>query len=887
MLVQYRRIKQTHRDEVLFFRLGDFYEMFGDDALEVSGLLNLTLTTRNNLPMCGVPYHAAKSYIARLLRFGKKVAICEQTTTPSKGRPLLEREVVEVITPGTVVDDDYLEMGSSNYLAALFDAGSELSFAYIDLSTGEFHATSFKTNMEDQLRRELERLEVREILVQESLIKENPAIARALEERRGLLVNRWADWLFDIDKSTERLTGQFGTENLKGFDIEDGAPEIAAAGALLDYLDETAKNIIPHVREIKRYTETEFTGIDESSMRNMELFYNQHDGTTRFSLFEVIDRTKTSMGRRLLRRRLAHPLLDRHKIEKRLDFADFFYNDQSLLSKIREILGKAPDLQRLGSRIAMDKAHGKDLLAIKNAIICLESLEKLIPHAVTHYFESELTVDDGDFSKILTLKDTLERGLCDDPSTILTEGKLIRRGFDEELDALHNLHENGRALLEAYLGEEREATGISGLKIRFNRLIGYYFEVSKVNLAKVPRRFIRRQGIVGGERFTTDRLAELESNINGAQEKIIEKERTLFLQIRAGAKALLKELNAAAHRLSEIDAAQSTARAATEHLWIKPQLNESRSLVIREGRHPVVESYLPGGEFIPNDIVVNADIQPEGNYGDAARRAAEAGVDAGQAALPGNAPAFALITGPNMAGKSTYLRQAALITIMAQTGLFVPASKADIGITDRVYCRVGAYDNISRGESTFLVEMNETARVLNTATDRSLVIMDEVGRGTGTRDGLAIAQAVCEDLLNRILCRTLFATHYHELSGLEHPRLANRSLEVDEMDGKIVFRRRLVERPSAESYGLHVARLAGLSEPLLARAAALMEAMRNAGSGAHRPPPILPAALPPEAAAPSASPKPRRKPAHKTKPSDAAETPPPSPAKDHVPGLFD
>jgi DNA mismatch repair protein MutS len=835
MLAQYRRIKQTHRDEVLFFRLGDFYEMFGDDALEVSGLLNLTLTSRNNLPMCGVPYHAAKSYIARLLRFGKKVAICEQTSAPSKGRPLLEREVVEVITPGTVVDDDYLEMGSSNYLAALFDAGNELSFAYIDLSTGEFNATSFNSNMEDQLRRELERLEIREILVQESLVKENPPIARALEERRGLLVNRWADWLFDMEKSTARLTRQFGTENLKGFDIEDGAPEIAAAGALLDYLDETAKNIIPHVREIKRYTETEFAGIDESSMRNMELFYNQHDGTTRFSLFDVIDHTKTSMGRRLLRHRLAHPLMDRHKIEQRLDFAGFFYNDQSLLSKVREILGKAPDLQRLGSRIAMDKAHGKDLLALKNALSCLESLEKFIP-PITGYFESETTTpaaDDANFSKLMALKTMLEESLYADPSTILTEGKLIRRGFDAELDELHNLHENGRTLLEKYLEEEREATGISALKIHFNRLIGYYFEVSKVNLAKVPRRFIRRQGIVGGERFTTDRLAGLESDINGAQEKIIEKERALFIQIRAEAKALLRELNAAARRLAEIDAAQSTARAATEHLWIKPRLNESRSLVIREGRHPVVESYLPGGEFIPNDIILNADAPQDGGK--------EPAPDGMEAAVS-NAPAFALITGPNMAGKSTYLRQAAMITIMAQTGLFVPASKADIGITDRVYCRVGAYDNISRGESTFLVEMNETARVLNTATDRSLVIMDEVGRGTGTRDGLAIAQAVCEDLLDRLLCRTLIATHYHELSALEHPRLANRSLEVDELDGKIVFRRRIVERPSAESYGLHVARLAGLSEPLLARAAELMETMRTA-PGAPLSPPVLPPTL--------------------------------------------
>ncbi|MDR0550467.1 MAG: DNA mismatch repair protein MutS [Spirochaetaceae bacterium] len=850
MLSQYRRLKQEHRDEVLFFRLGDFYEMFGDDAIEVSGLLNLTLTSRNGLPMCGIPYHATRNYIARLLRHGKKIAICEQVGESASNKNLLEREVVEIITPGTVIDDYYLETGASNYLAALFTAGKSLSFAYIDLSTGEFSATSFERESEERLRQELERLEIREILVQESLVKENHGIARALEERAGLLVNRWADWLFDVDKSTARLCRQFRVQNLKGFDIEPGAPEIAAAGALLDYLDQTAKNLIPHVRGLRRYTESEFACIDESSIRNMELFRNQHDGAARFSLFEVIDQTRTPMGRRLLKRRLSHPLLDIERIERRLNFVDFFYKEQGTLAKIREILSKTGDLERLVSRVAMEKAHGKDMLALKNLLCRLGDVISIVPQNMDDYFETPplpfskgREIEEERTRKLMALRDLLSSALVDDPSILLTEGKLIRRGYNAELDHLHELHENGRGLLADYLEEEKEATGINALKIRFNRLIGYYFEVSRANLAKVPRRFIRRQGIAGGERYTTDKLAALESEINGARDKIINLERELFLSLRGEAKKLLVELSAAAARLAEMDVALSTASAATERLWTRPVLNTSLRLDIRESRHPVVEANLPGGEFIPNDIVLDAGVVGSEQWVvDSTRSERKQSTTADSRVysdIPdknlstaknlSTIPAFSLITGPNMAGKSTYLRQAAIITIMAQTGLYVPASGAEIGIVDRVYCRVGAYDNIARGESTFLVEMNETACILNTATERSLVIMDEVGRGTGTRDGLAIAQAVCEDLLNRVKCRTLFATHYHELSALEHPRLANRSLEVDELDGRIVFRRRLVERPAAESYGLHVARLAGLSEHLLKRAAALMR--RWAGSG--------------------------------------------------------
>jgi DNA mismatch repair protein MutS len=803
LLDQYRRIKRENQGNVLFFRLGDFYEMFAEDALEVSALLNLTLTSRNGLPMCGIPYHAARSYIARLLKLGKKIAICEQISEPARGRGVIERKVVEVITPGTTVDEDYLDKESSNYLAALAASSKFISFAYIDISAGDFHATSFPfERAAERLRLELERLQIKEVVAQESLLEENTALAVAVMERPALVINRWADWLFDHRRSCERLEKQFGASALKGFGLTDDAPEILAAGALLDYLDDTARSLIPHVRFLYLYGDTEYVGIDESSLRNLELIRNLRDGDIKFSLLEVIDETRTAMGRRLLKRRLLHPLRTPDRINRRLDTVEAFYREQERLTAIRELLGKTPDLERLCSRLAMDRAHGKDMAAIKNALTVFESLENFILDLPLFFETSSVSESQPDlgssFSKLMALRDILEKSLAEDAPVLLTEGGLIRDGFNKKLDRYKRLKDNGRQLLGDYLEEERRTTGIHSLKIRYNRLIGYFFEVTKNHLSKVPPHFIRRQGIVAGERFTTDRLAALESDINGASDRIIELEKNLFLQIREQAKDALPEISTAARRIAEIDVSQSLARSATVRGWVRPCVdNRSRTCIV-EGRHPVVEAHLPGGEFIPNDTL-----------------------------LDGEGVCFALITGPNMAGKSTYLRQTALITILAQMGSFVPAREAGIGLVDRIYCRVGASDNLARGESTFLMEMNETAYILNTATDRSLVIMDEVGRGTGTNDGLAIAWAVSEELLDHIKCRTLFATHYHELSELSHPNMANRSMEVLNKDGELVFLRKLKEGPSAESYGLHVARLAGLPKRVLFRAGGILERLRE------------------------------------------------------------
>jgi DNA mismatch repair protein MutS len=820
MLEQYRRIKRDHRDNVLFFRLGDFYEMFQEDALEVSALLNLTLTSRNGLPMCGIPYHAARSYIARLLRLGKKIAVCEQLSGPGKG--LIERKVVEVITPGTTVDEDFLEQGSSNYLACLAASGRIFSFSYIDLSTGEFFATSFLPETAGgSLAAELERLDIREMVVEESLLGDYPEIARLIAERPDMVINRWADWLFDLERGREKLKRQFKTAGLKAFGLEDTAPEIISAGALLDYLDDTAQSLIPHVSAIKIYGGGEFMEIDDATQRNLELVRNLRDGSKRFTLLEVIDETKCAMGRRLLKRRLLHPLCGVEAINRRLDIVEVLYRDQTVLASLREILGKTPDLERLCSRLAMDKAHGKDLLSIKNALAAFLQIRKTLPglfpsedEADSFVFESPEAVSFGqnDFAAVEAAKELLERGICENPSILLTEGGLIREGYSVELDGLKILRDSGRKTLEDYLETERASTGITSLKIRYNRLIGYFFEVTRTQLSRVPGHFIRRQGIAAGERFTTERLAALESDINGASEKIIELEKKLFLEIREKTKTETERFAAAAKCAAELDAAASLACVAALRGWVRPSLDMAARLSISAGRHPVVEAHLPSGEFIPNDLELSSSLE----------------LDSGGAA-------FALITGPNMAGKSTYLRQAALIVVMAQTGSFVPALKACIGIADRVYCRVGASDNLARGESTFLAEMNETAHILRTATKQSLVIMDEVGRGTGTADGLAIAWAVCEELLVHIRARTLFATHYHELTEISHPRMISRSMDVAERGGEIVFLRRIRDGPAEQSYGLHAAGLAGLPASVLDRAAVVLEEIHAGRPGLKAP----------------------------------------------------
>ena len=788
MMRQYKRIKQSHTDSILFFRLGDFYEMFLSDAKEASSILNLTLTKRHGIPMCGIPYHAAHSYIARLLKAGKKIAICEQTKMPVGGKGIAEREVVEIITPGTVVEEDFLDKERNNYLLSAGIYREHLSIAYTDLSTGEFFASAFSADdAVSILRRELLRLNPGELLIQQSLLEDSNDVARLINEHTNLLVNRYPDWAFDIENSANLLKKQFNLHSLKGFGINDDDPAVFACGIILEYIADTSKSLLPHVRRLKIISDRDFLLLDESSLKNLEVTANLQDGGKRYSLLEVLDHTRTAMGARRLKGWLLHPLVNRGEIIARQDRVEFLYHNQILLSGILEKLSSILDLERLTSRIGMDKAHAKNLLAVRNSLQSAFELNGLLSEWESEKGPGTLPADTA--AAASSVLELLDKSIDEDPSTLLTEGRMIKKGYSSELDELKELKHHSKEILTAYLEQEKESSGISSMKIRYNKIIGYYIEVTKTNLNLVPEHFIRRQSLVAAERFTTDRLIELETNLNSASDKAIELEKKLFLDIRGRVKEEISTLLSLSEYIAEIDCLSSLASAATRWGYVKPRITDDTACEITGGRHPVVESNIPSGEFVPNSLSLN-----------------------------NSSTRFALITGPNMAGKSTYLRQNALIILMAQAGSFIPAEKAKIGIVDRIFCRVGASDNLARGESTFMVEMNETANILNSATERSLVIMDEIGRGTGTNDGLSIAWAVSEYLLDRIKSKTLFATHYHELTLLEHDALKNLSLDVREGRDGIVFLKRIKEGPADASYGIHVAGLAGLPEEVLKRA---------------------------------------------------------------------
>ncbi|MGF7108470.1 DNA mismatch repair protein MutS [Treponema pedis] len=813
MMRQYFDIKSKHKDEILFFRLGDFYEMFYDEAVEVSRLLNLTLTKRAEVPMCGVPYHAAKIYISRLLRAGKKVAICEQITEPVAGG-LTERQVVEVITPGTVAEEDFLEQGSDNYLAAIYCSnkktqgccGSDFyaGFAYIDITTGNFYATSFpKSDFNEQFLKEIGRVAPKEILIQQSLQAEFPLFKKMLSEYPQMLQNFYPDWSFNPEQAEKRLCGLFGTENLKGFSLNTDSPEIPPAALLVQYLEETSFKNIPHISGIKIYTESDFVSLDDSTRKNLELVYNLRDNTTAYTLFEAVNYTRTAMGQRLLRRRINYPLNKKSEIDKRLEKVDCLYRDQKTAAAVYGNLSSILDIERLSGRIAMKKTHGKDLLALKQSLEAVMKIGSLLKEKNFQF----LQISAEEETSLFEMHALLEASINEECTVSFTDGRLIKKGFSEEADRLKSLKENAHGILEEYLYQERKSTGINNLKIKYNRMMGYFLEVSLGNVSAVPDYFIRQRSLANVDRFTTEKLKQIEDDINSAEENLIEIEKKLFAEVCSKIMLKNKLLNKLAEEIAELDVSHSFAKAAVLNAWTRPELVDYAGVLnIVNGRHPVVEKHLPSGEFVPNSILLSSDT--EKTCGE----------------TKSEIPSFALITGPNMAGKSTFLRQTALIALLAQIGSFVPAEKAEISPVDKIFCRVGASDNLARGESTFLVEMTETAYILNSATKNSLVIMDEVGRGTSTEDGLAIAQAVSEYLLNKIGAKTLFATHYHELSRLEHKRMTNLKLEVLEADGKIVFLKKVTSGAAESSYGIHVAGLAGIPEEVLRRAENLLHA---------------------------------------------------------------
>ena len=798
LMVQYQTVKDKYKNEVLFFRIGDFYEMFNNDAVEVSRLLNLTLTHRGDNPMCGIPYHAAKIYIARLLRLGKKVVICEQVGEIAHGKGLTDRKVIEIITPGTAVESEYLEGNVNNYLAAMCITHGRAGFAFIDVTTADFSATSWPaSSMAENFAKELGRCSPRELLLPLSL-KTNPDVQTAAASVPGISVSYYPDWNFSAELSYKKLTAQFKTANLQSFALNENSPEVPAAGFLLDYLEKTTNTGIPHVSGIHVYTDSEYVIIDDSSRRNLEVVANLRDGGTQYSLLECVNYTLTAMGNRTIRTWLLCPLTDCKKITARQDHIALFTENRQLMKSVREQLAPVLDIERLAGRIAMDRAHAKDLQALRAS---LEAWLTVRSSLMKYDFASS---PEKPAEEIVSL---IKNAILDDPATSLTDGGIIKPHWSAELDHYRDLETNFNQILDTYLEEEKKNTGIQNLKIRNNHNAGYYIEVTKGKLESVPKHFIIRRSLVNAERYTTEKLQKLEQDLNEAGSKIVETERDLFLEVRNKLHGYVPYLMQTAREIAYTDAASSLAYAAVLHTWVRPVVDTGTSFEVNAGRHPVVEQHLPAGEFVPNDLTISAREDTESKD-----------------------VSFALITGPNMAGKSTYLRQNALIALLAQTGSFVPAESAHIGIIDRIFCRVGASDNLARGESTFLVEMTETAHILRSATVRSLVIMDEVGRGTSTEDGLSIAWAVSEYLLDTLRCKTLFATHYHELTRMEHPALKLLCMDVAEKGGTVIFLRRVKDGASEDSYGIHVARLAGIPQSVIDRANVILDHIQTVAS---------------------------------------------------------
>jgi len=796
MMQQYLEIKAQHHDAILFYRLGDFYEMFFDDAVTASKILGITLTSRNSkddenrVPLCGIPYHAVSSYLAKMIKAGFKVAICEQVEDPKEAKGVVRREVVRVVTPGLITDEQLLDDKDNRYLAAICQKGKAWGLSLLDLSTGEF-LVSERADL-PALLDELGRLVPSEILLPDE-VGEDSSLADELQVflPQSCLTKRPAAG-FHPETARQRLQEHFRVANLAGFGCEELKAGIGAAGGLLLYLQETQKTALDH---IERLTPIEFDHIllmDESSRRNLELTQTLSGGAREGSLLETLDLCATPMGARLLKKNLLFPLQEVKAIRHRLDTVEQLCLAPRLREELRRLLAKVYDLERLNGRVVLGTANARDLTALKGSLAQLPQLKEKLAGA--HGLLADLGAHLDELAELCTL---LEAGIREDAPVTLREGNLIKPGYHEELDELVSLLRDGKALILDLEARERARTGIGNLKVGFNKIFGYYLEISRGQLAHVPEDFIRKQTLVNAERFITEELKEFEEKVTGAQDKRLALEYRLFAEIRATAAEVSPRILHTAGYLARIDFFCCLAEAAQKYRYIKPVITDGDSIIIREGRHPVIERALPPGRFVPNDIHLDQEDEE-----------------------------VLIITGPNMAGKSTVLRQTALITLMAQMGSFVPAAAAEIGVVDRIFTRVGASDNLRRGQSTFMVEMNETANILNNATERSLVILDEIGRGTSTFDGLSIAWAVAEELVNKNGrgVKTIFATHYHELTELAatNTRVKNYNIAVREWNDTIIFLHKLLPGGTNRSYGIQVAALAGVPARVVARAKELL-----------------------------------------------------------------
>ena len=809
MLKQYQEIKREHPGTLLFFRLGDFYEMFFEDAAIGARELEITLTARHRergapVPMCGVPYHAAGGYIAKLVRKGYRVAICEQTEDPKKTTKLVRREVVRVITPGTAIDPQLLDARDNNYLASIIGSGQGMGVAFLDVSTGEFLTAEFKGDRAwEQILDQLDCFAPPEIIFPKSLeplfkakapndpTGVNPADVngdRPMTSRFGreCALSALDDWKFTVDNSTELLRNQFGVAALDGFGLDGRDLATAAAGAALAYARETQKGGVDHISGISYFEPSDFLAFDATTIRNLELI-EALDGSRQRTLVGVLDETMTGMGSRLLKQWLLRPSMKIGELNARLNAVDELKGATIMRDRLRAELKKVSDLERVIGRINLGRAVPRDMVALKATGDLIPRVKELLADATA----SMLEVLGENMDELAELRDLIGRALMDEPPSTTVDGGYIRAGYNSELDELRGLSSSGKSIIAGIETRERQRTGIASLKVKFNNVFGYFIEVSKANIKGVPDDYERRQTLTNAERYTTPELKEYEVKVLGAEERIVNLELELFAEIRQLISLQTRRVQNVAAALASVDVLQGLAEAAAKRNYCRPSLTEDDEIYIRAGRHPVVETL--GERFIPNDLYLN-----------------------------NSTDRLLIVTGPNMGGKSVYLRQAGLITIMAQMGSFVPASEARVAVVDRIFTRVGASDSLAKGRSTFMVEMTETANILNTATPRSLVLMDEVGRGTSTFDGLSLAWAIAEYLHDepQHSPKTLFATHYHEMTDLGKllPGIKNYQMAVKEADGTIVFLRRVVEGSASKSYGIEVAKLAGLPRSIIERA---------------------------------------------------------------------
>lgn len=801
---QYEAIKAEYPDCILMFRLGDFYEMFGEDAEIASRVLEIVLTSRDRgegerIPMCGVPYHAVDGYLQKLVEAGHRVAVCDQLEGQRAGRGVMHREVTRVVTPGTLVEGS-LERKESHYLVAVAREGRgrtlRFGLASLDVSTGDFRTTQLEgEGAQAALVDELARLEPAECLIHPAL-EGDPQVAALFDGRPGALTVL-EERSFRLEPARQRLLEHFGVHSLAAFGLEDQPAALAAAGAALLYAQETQKISLTHITDLVVYTAEAGLLLDRECRRALELVHNLRDGSRRGTLLEVLDATVTAMGGRLLRQWILEPLRDREAIEARLDGVEALVQDPDRLYELRTQLDGVQDLERLAGRIAYGTANARDLVGLARSLARLPRIWELaasLPGAVQKDAGEEARAG-GTLEGLELVREEIDAALVDDPPVTVREGSLIRAGYSQEVDRLRDLRAGGRQFIQELEQRERERTGIKSLKVGFNKVFGYYIEVTKPNLDQVPPDYQRRQTLTNAERFITPELKEHESQVLGAEERLVELEYQLFVQVRERAAQEVAALQQAARRVARLDALASLAEVARKRGYVRPRITQSGRIWIEAGRHPVVEAQPAQEAFVPNDCELDDD-----------RR-------------------LLIITGPNMAGKSTYLRQVALIVLMAQMGSFVPARAAEIGLVDRIFTRVGASDDLAGGRSTFMVEMTEAARIARMATHRSLVVVDELGRGTSTYDGLALAQAFAEHLHDRIRCRTLMSTHYHELTALEGKlaAAANLHVEVREDRGRVVFLRQVRPGGTDRSYGVNVARMAGLPPEIIQRARQLLK----------------------------------------------------------------